>query len=334
MAPTAAATGHLVNVNVLVTLQFGVNVFGGSGDTVDVSAFNQQCNDSDDVVDVSLLNSEGQQFGCANPNGCNADQGSDATGLTPLIAALLGNNPFAPGSTDCTDDGDTVDVGLLNSEGSFGSGCVAPDGTFSQCGDQEDAVDVGVINNEIYDDDDANDVGVLNCEFMDYDDGNDVGLLNHEEGDASDTFDASLVNNEGGDTPDRNGLNVLTGRNPIGCIQVVIDPCQFISPCPPDPCSNIRLCDPCQFINPCPPDPCVFIQPCPPCVPLKSCIPDLCTLIQPCPPDPCTFIQPCPPDPCARLRICQIDPCTLIQPCAVDLCAISPKLCAVTPHLP
>ena len=232
IAPAASATGYLVNWN---GSGFGANVFGGQGDTLDVGLFNYQCTDEDDVVDVGVANREGDaSCGYYDPYsgkyvGCEPDEGRDPIqGVSSN--GLLGDPATHPHDPHCSDDGDTVDVGLLNREGGYqfgghqGEQCYPQqryewdpsdpwnEPTVTYAGDVEDAVDVGVLNVECGDDDDANDVGVLNCEWLDRDDGNDLGLLNWEFwDDSSDTFDLSLINSETIDGPDRNGLNLLPG---------------------------------------------------------------------------------------------------------------------------
>lgn len=234
IAPAASATGWLVNFedNIVTfsSFKFGSNVFGGQGDTVDVGLANYQCSDEEDVVDVGVWNREGDT-NCAYQYGeCPTEEGEDPIG-TPAIRGLLGDPATHPHDPHCSDDGDTVDAGVFNDEGSPSPFYCDPRDPYCNAetsGDEEDGVDAGVLNREWNDDDDANDVGVLNCEwfdshdgndvgvlnleYVDYDDGIDVGLLNYEAlADGSDTFDASLLNAEDADGPDANGVNVLQG---------------------------------------------------------------------------------------------------------------------------
>lgn len=216
--PAVSATGYLVNIEAGLSFKFGSNIFGGQGDTLDVGVLNHQCSDEDDFVDVGVFNREGD-LSC-NPTGgrCEAEEGEKPFDIAlPFLSAdPTDTHPHDP---HCSDDGDTVDVGVFNQEGGFGRECPTqdepgfephPDDPFFK-GDEDDAVDVGVVNEECNDDLDANDVGVINCEWDDSNDGIDVGLWNLEWlDDSGDTFDLSLFNAEGIDGPDQNGLD-LTG---------------------------------------------------------------------------------------------------------------------------
>lgn len=236
LLPAASATGYLVNADTgLVTVQHGSNVFGGAGDTVDVGYGNHQCSDEDDVVDVGIQNREGDQA-CR----WNSDQGcqTDEDNHTRIAVHPLGIDhtfeqdtippeivPYFIGTDDerrshCSDDGDTVDVGVANDEGGYGE-----HGSFEECywmyqqgadeefegGDERDAVDVGVLNRECADGGDAVDAGILNCEVLDESDGIDLGVGNLELEDSDDTFDLSLLSVELNDGPDGNGANLFPG---------------------------------------------------------------------------------------------------------------------------
>lgn len=254
----AAATGYLVNVEAGNTgVKAGSNVFGGQGDTVDAGLFNSQCTDEDDVVDVGVANDEGngEPFeggaGADCPNdgtdGCRAEDGGglkvvvfreevldspdefeQIEGFAYDVTGFLVTDSGGPGEPRCTDDGDSVDVGVANAEGNPDERKCDPASDFDrqQRGDADDGVDVGVLNQECFDGDDADDVGVLNCETTDDNDGIDVGVLNVEsKDDAQDTLDLSVFNAENGDTPDRNGLNV--GGSATG-----LHLCKSVDPCP------------------------------------------------------------------------------------------------------
>lgn len=237
VAGGAQATGWLVNVEVGagpgIGVKSGTNVFGGQGDTVDVGVFNHQCSDEDDVADVGVANREGDSECAASGQGCQATSASGTVvtvGGGPVIfiptpgLPTIGPDTYHSHDPHCSDDGDTVDVGLANHEGGFGGqwgeACdeqvqyESDDGTTSETygGDEGDAVDVGVANRECVDNEDAVDAGVFNCEWRDLDDGIDVGLANLEEvEDGGDTFDASTFNTETRDAVDNNGYNLGPG---------------------------------------------------------------------------------------------------------------------------
>lgn len=208
--PAASATGYLVNIGIGgSSWTFGSNVFGGSGDTLDIGLFNEQCTDEADVVDIGIANSEGARSSrCWDAKECQHDQGEDPFG--PITDRKLVGSEADETSARCSDESDTVDVGVLNQEGAYGDGycdgtrCYEPGPT----GDETDATDVGVLNTETGDDDDGNDAGVLNCEWNDRRDSTDVGVLNREENDQDDTFDLSVLNDESPEGGDANGLDV------------------------------------------------------------------------------------------------------------------------------
>lgn len=211
LAFPSASAGYLVNVEIGgPTLAFGGNVFGGSGDTVDVGVANAQCSDEADVVDVGVANQEGMG-GRECGYRCEHTRGED-----PVAAESTILHPEADETpARCGDGSDTVDVGLLNREGSRGEepvcdemGCQEP----QPVGDERDAVDAGLLNDELGDDDDGADAGVLNCESSDRRDAVDVGLLNAEWDDRGDTFDLSLLNTEWPEGGDANGLKVGGAR--------------------------------------------------------------------------------------------------------------------------
>ena len=250
LAPTASAVpGYLVNIN---GSGLGTNIFGGTGDTIDIGLFNHQCSDENDFLDVGVANREGDaQCAYQTQKGCDTEDPGDPR-LDQLFQAIddtIGDivvatkliEPSGDPDADkhCSDDGDTIDVGLLNEEGSGDTvdacraspyydewGAYQPDAQYG--GDFEDGVDAGLLNTEYCDDDDADDVGVLNCEYSDFDDGIDVGVLNNEYiDDSSDTFDLSLLNFETMDGPDRNGLDVLSNMFGLqACFRIAgpIDP--------------------------------------------------------------------------------------------------------------
>ena len=235
-APAASATGWLINYEgpVLGSFKFGSNLFGGQGDTLDVGWGNRQCSDEDDVVDIGIQNREGDEA-CmwedptGEQGGCKADEGEGIA-----VLSLIGATDTHPHEPHCTDDGDTVDIGIMNREGGFhDEQCrtwwdpeTEPHPQEQQwfSGDRDDAVDVGVLNHECNDDEDAVDVGVLNCELSDRNDGVDVGVLNREDVvDRGDTFDLSVANAETFDGPDQNGLNLLTGLLGIEACHLGVD---------------------------------------------------------------------------------------------------------------
>lgn len=215
LAPVAGATGYLVNVETpFFSWSHGTNPLGGRGDTVDIGLLNHQCTDEEDVVDVGVLNAEGDSS-CADawdqegPR-CRSDGEKDDV-LHGLPALFKPEEP-TDDTGRCTDDGDAVDVGVLNREGASRDGQACSDAReWAWGGDRRDGVDVGALNRECRDERDADDVGVLNCERLDTEDGIDVGVLNTEEGDAGDTLDLSILNAESGDGPDANDLNVKRG---------------------------------------------------------------------------------------------------------------------------
>lgn len=239
LVPAASATGYLVNVETgYLDVQHGSNVLGGAGDTVDVGYRNHQCTDEDDVVDVGIQNREGDQD-CRwdQEEGCRAEDGGDTrVASRPLgiderfeLEDRVGDaaTPLFHSSeerrTHCSDDGDTVDVGIMNDEGGFGEQAHVeecawyheeyeedPDREASG-GDDGDAVDIGVMNRECSDRNDAVDVGIMNCEVVDRSDGIDLGVGNLELWDEDDTLDVSLFATEISDGPDGNGANLFPG---------------------------------------------------------------------------------------------------------------------------
>lgn len=224
--PGASATGYLINVEIGgPTFAFGANIFGGSGDTLDVGLFNTQCSDEADVVDVGVLNREGTGADeCFDDRGCQHNDGKDPLG--PLLGQsfLQGDGSDTP--AECGDGDDTVDVGVLNAEGhrSHEPTCDPEWGCYEGwTGDERDATDAGVLNNEMGDDDDGNDLGVVNCEEMDRRDSTDVGVLNREWEDRWDTFDLSILNSEFPEGGDTNGL-AIGGNNGFGfdCVRIVV----------------------------------------------------------------------------------------------------------------
>lgn len=229
-APAVSASGWLLNVETpLIGVKWGTNPFGGQGDAVDVGVFNHQCSDEEDVVDVGVANSEGDQS-CPSVYGqpCNQEQGHPSI-LNDLLDAVISPQPPANnGQGECSDDADTVDVGVLNAEGGYqawgqsqcGTPVAPPSSNHGHpSGDNHDAVDAGVLNTECEDSLDGGDAGVINCEWTDDSDGLDVGALNTEEvSDKDDTFDASLLNWEMNDLPDHNGINVKPLGFSFGCI--------------------------------------------------------------------------------------------------------------------
>lgn len=205
LLPTAAATGYLVNVGIgSSTIQYGINPFGGSGDALDVGLFNAQCSDEADVVDVGVMNAEGRSA-CSEWERCEQTQGSDPLG--PVATRLI-EPSGEPTPARCTDDGDTVDVSILSTEGGATYECPEKQCYEAYAGDANDATDISVGGVEYGDQDDGNDVGVLNCEWLDESDSTDLGVLNQEWYDASDTFDLGILNVETNDQGDLNGLNV------------------------------------------------------------------------------------------------------------------------------
>ena len=207
-APAASATGYLINIEIGgPTFAFGSNVFGGSGDTLDVGVGNSQCSDEADVVDVGIANREGMgSWECGDR--CEHNHGEDP--ITPVLGQGILQPEADETPARCSDESDTVDVGVLNNEGGMGkfycdeTGCY--EGQYT--GDEKDATDVGVLNNEMGDDDDGNDAGVLNCETNDRRDSTDIGILNREWDDRWDTFDLSILNTEWPEGGDANGLAV------------------------------------------------------------------------------------------------------------------------------
>lgn len=236
--PSASATGHLVNLGIGSSqFTFGANAFGGSGDTLDVGLFNEQCSDEADVVDVGVANREGMGSDACRARGCQHEQGRDP------IGPILEQSFFRPEADEtparCSDGEDTVDVGVLNQEGGWAYdprcdeyGCEEWDAT----GDERDATDVGVLNQEFGDDEDGNDAGVVNCEWDDGRDATDVGVVNFEQGDRDDTFDLSVLNTEVNEGGDANGLNVGGGSLGLGfdCLRIdvglPIDPSHGLRP--------------------------------------------------------------------------------------------------------
>ncbi len=240
LVPAASATGYLVNVQTgYLDVQHGSNVLGGAGDTVDVGYQNYQCTDEDDVVDVGIQNREGDEH-CRwtqEEEGCQAEEG----GETRVTSRPLGiDERFELGSpvgdaasplfdtskerrTHCSDDGDTVDVGIMNDEGGFGDQVYVEECAWyheehehdpdreAPGGDDGDAIDVGVMNRECADRNDAVDAGIMNCEVVDRSDGIDLGVGNLEIWDEDDTLDVSLFSTEISDGPDGNGANLFPG---------------------------------------------------------------------------------------------------------------------------
>lgn len=270
LAPGAAATGYLVNAEVdpVATAKTGTNPFGGQGDFLDAGVFNHQCSDEDDVVDVGVANQEGtaredhhneEGYSCTeDQEGCQAEEGGNTHVVilgTPVHSSFLETQPV-PASPDlvndsdgdqhesaCTDDGDTLDVGVVNEEGRYESEesekrsewehCdEAPDGYWDhfgheeeetketgperdERGDRDDTVDAGAANSECRDQRDFADAGVLNCEIEDPDDGLDAGVFNDEvRDDAGDTLDVSVWAYEANDGPDGFGVNILPASGP------------------------------------------------------------------------------------------------------------------------
>ena len=206
--PTASAAGHLVNIGVgSNSLTLGANVFGGSGDTLDVGVANAQCSDEADVVDVGVANTEGG-FACQPGEECRHSEGVDP--LTRILATPVGTGG-EPTEASCTDDSDAVDISVLSTEGTSNYTCGEQECWESFEGDANDATDVTIGGVEYGDTDDGNDVGVLNCEYFDWSDSTDVGVLNREWYDMGDAFDLSILGLETPEGGDANGLDVGGG---------------------------------------------------------------------------------------------------------------------------
>lgn len=223
LVPYATAAGYLVNVGVgSNTIQYGVNPFGGSGDAVDVGVANAQCSDEADVVDVGVLNREGGSA-CGGEPRCEHGQGFDP--LATYLANTLVDPSGEPTAANCTDDGDTLDVSVLSTEGGASYECKEKECNETYAGDAHDATDVTVGGLEYGDEGDGNDVGILDCEYNDEGDATDVGVLNSEWYDRADTFDLGILNTETDDTGDLNGLDL--GGGPagaaVGCAIVHVD---------------------------------------------------------------------------------------------------------------
>lgn len=221
LAPAASATGYLLNVGIgNSSLTYGANAFGGSGDTLDVGLFNRQCSDEADVVDVGVINQEGAD-GC-DPRECYHNEGGDP--LAPIGFAGPHQPTGSPTEARCSDDSDTVDVGVLNQEGAYTDWCDHEWCVQNDGGDAEDATDVGVGNNEWNDASDGNDAGVLNCETIDTNDSTDVGIVNREWIDDGDTFDVSVLSWQWTNNGDANGITLLPTKGPpLGCLVLHVE---------------------------------------------------------------------------------------------------------------
>ncbi len=228
VAAPAQATGWLVHVEAGGWfVHYGTNPTGTTGDFLDVGILNYQCSDEQDVIDVSVLNTEGG--GSCGWGQCASDSAGDGDAFLPILGPVaLGPDPiqlapvplFEPEPAACSDNADIVDVGILNDEGHFKgdyrTGC--EQGRWGKPGtDLRDFVDVGILNRECQDRQDFLDVGLANCEYDDRFDTVDLAYANFEDLDHGDAFDFSAFNLETVEDPP-SATNVYVGPPaPIGC---------------------------------------------------------------------------------------------------------------------
>ncbi len=235
-APSADATGWLVNVEAMGWhVKYGANPAGTTGDFLDVGVMTWECSDEQDVIDVGVMNTEGVGS-CGWNRECASESAGPGRAYLPVVGAralgpdlprvvllygYLGEEPEA-----CSDNGDVVDVGVLNDEGHFKGdyerGCVAL-ARGPAPSDLRDAVDLGILNRECQDREDVLDVGIANCEYDDRHDTVDVGVMNFEFLDAGDLLDVAISNAETGeDSPSPRNVDVEF-LPPIPCLLNVLE---------------------------------------------------------------------------------------------------------------